>query len=536
MSVVATFLLALTVGSCFVLQVDAGKTQKPNPPNILLLLTDDQDVILGGTSNQPLLLKHLADQGTTFKNYFVHTPVCCSSRSSILTGRYIHNGGAVTNFVSGNCDGPDWIANNEKRTFAVYAKQAGYRTSYAGKYLNTYGIVQQGGSVSVPPGWDKWLGAVTDKLAYGSHYYNYSTILSDDGKSTTTTFHADNYAKDYLPDLAANRTLDAIRNFTDPASGGKPFLIVNAWTAPHGPFHAAPWAADLFPNITAPRTPNYNASSVYQQQKHWLLRQLSPIDANLAAQIDLAHRRRQQTLQSVDRHIDQFVKLLEERGVLNNTVIIYTSDNGYQLGQHRIILEKFHLYESDIRVPFVIRGPGIPKNKTVSDLTGNIDIAPTLYELITGNSTLPDTIDGISILPIIPDDTKGKKLKRTDFLIYYRGFGIPPCGILDTVFPNGLAGPLLDGALPFCPPHTPDNFHAMDSSNNTYHCLRTLANGDNSIYCRFQDNENFSEYYDVKNDPWQLQNKAKQLSLQQRTTFEKRLNYLKSCKGVLCRK
>jgi arylsulfatase A-like enzyme len=146
---------------------------KPQPvvkqPNIILLITDDQDVLLGSTTFMPNYQKLLVEQGTTFKNYFVHTPVCCSSRSTIYTGKYIHNGGAINNSLSGNCDGPDWIANNEKFTAAVYAQQAGYRTSFAGKYLNTYGT---GGSNTVPPGWDKWFGAALG--GFNTYYYNYS--------------------------------------------------------------------------------------------------------------------------------------------------------------------------------------------------------------------------------------------------------------------------------------------------------------------------------------------------------------------------
>ncbi len=380
---------------------------------------------------------------------------------------------------------------------------------------------------------------MTDQRVFASYYYNYSAIRSEDGNTTTREFHGGDYANDYLQDLVANRTLEAIRNFTDPASKGKPFLIVNSWTAPHGPLHAAPWAEDLFPNITAPPTPNYNASSVYQQTKHWLLRQLSPINDDLATQIDLAHRRRQQTLQSVDRHIDQFVKLLDERGVLDNTVIIFTSDNGFHFGQHRLISEKLHIYESDIRVPFVVRGPGIPKGINVSDLTGTVDIAPTIYKLIYGDSAKLPEFDGIPFLPIVPDNKKGKKPKRTDYLIDYHGNGIPPCGILGGVFPDGQLVSLVDfTSFPPCSQLTakPDSFYALDSLNNTFKCLRRISKAKKSdvTYCRFEDNENFTEYYDNVRDHWQLNNTAKYLSTAERSFLEQRLVTLKNCKGASC--
>jgi arylsulfatase A-like enzyme len=327
----------------------------------------------------------------------------------------------------------------------------------------------------------------------------------------------------------ANRTLDVIREFTTPSntnSGDQPFFIINAWTAPHGPFESAPQYADLFLDISAPRTPNWNASSVYQQQKHWLLRQQSPIDEVFEQLIDTTQQQRAQTLQSVDNHISLIVNLLEEQGVLDNTIIIYTSDNGFQLGQHRLVTEKLHLYESDIRVPFVVRGPGIPKNIEVSDLTGHVDIAPTIYQLIYGQNTpIPDTMDGIPFLPIAPD-APGKQPKRTDYLINYHGSGTPPCNLLN-----------LPPFVVNCPAPPPDDFHALDTFNNTYNCLRTIVYGQpiDFTYCRFEDDENFAEYYDNTADPWQLHNKAFNLSDAHLANLDQRLNFLKTCAGPNCR-
>jgi N-acetylglucosamine-6-sulfatase len=335
---IALIVSTVAVAILFVVgSVQAGKQQRQvlqqsQRPNILLLLTDDQNLLLGGTSYMQFYNQHLVQQGTTFRNFFVHTPVCCPSRSSILTGRYIHNGGALNNSFQGNCDGSHWKLHNEKVTFGVYAQQAGYRTGYAGKYLNTYSL---GGSKRVPPGWNKWLG-----LAGNSVYYYYRVIQSDDGSSPgTSATHGGNYATDYFSDVVANRTLEMIREFTTPANSSssalQPFLIVNAWPAPHSPFTPAPWASNLFPGTTAPRTPNWNASSVYMQQKHWIMRQQSPITASIAQTIDETQRLRLETLQSVDRHIDQFIQLLEQQQVLDNTIVIYTSDNGFGTTSHQ---------------------------------------------------------------------------------------------------------------------------------------------------------------------------------------------------------
>jgi len=132
------------------------KQKKPRPtihitsnqPNIILFLTDDQDLTLGGLNSMPQLRNLIINQGATFNNFFVSTPVCCPSRTSYLSGRYIHNGGAVSN----QCDDPHWRNGNEKTTYAVYAKEAGYRTSYAGKYLNDYAL--RASSLSLLPVFD----------------------------------------------------------------------------------------------------------------------------------------------------------------------------------------------------------------------------------------------------------------------------------------------------------------------------------------------------------------------------------------------
>lgn len=145
-------------------------------PNIVFVLTDDQDEILGGRIPMIKTKAVLFDKGTVFENAFVATPICCPSRSSILSGRYVHNHGAVNNSLEGNCAGQEWVDNHEKKTIAVALKSLGYRTMFAGKYLNQYGIPSTPSPIShVPPGWDSWLG-----LCGNSKYYNY--CLSDNGQ------------------------------------------------------------------------------------------------------------------------------------------------------------------------------------------------------------------------------------------------------------------------------------------------------------------------------------------------------------------
>jgi len=499
--------------------VSKGETTR-KPPNILVLLTDDQDILLGGMDRMPNLRRYMIDRGVTFSNAYVHTPICCPSRSSILSGRYLHNGITKNNSVSGNCNGRQWQQDAEKKTFAVYAQQAGYRTSYAGKYLNAYGCQSSDNPecTRVPPGWDKWYGLVGN-----SRYYNATIVVSDDnGQTSKLVKHGNAYPSDYLPDMLCDRTLAMIREFTSSTTeDDNPFLIVNAWPTPHGPFTPAPWAEHAFDGAKAPRTPNWNASSKSMQQKHWLLRQLMPIDNNTEKLIDITFEHRLEALLSVDSHVGKIFELLEEKEELDNTIIIYTSDHGYQLGQHRLAIDKRHLYEHDIKVPFIAFSGMSKQALSRQDIVLNIDIAPTIYELTTGSSKIPETMDGSSFASLLyarrGNDNHGESTFRDDFLISYHGEGFPPCGMAQCPLdPHG-------GSMP-------------DSWNNTYHCVRTITQQVNNIYCQFEDDEKFVEYYDLNVDPWQLSNKCNELSPKEKSFMEERLSKLRTCRGENCRK
>ena len=122
---------------------------------------------------------------------FVTSPLCCPSRSSILSGQYIHNHHARNNSISGGCSSPGWQQGPEKHSVSTYVKKLGYRTFFGGKYLNQYGMPQVGGPEHVPPGWDEWVGLVGN-----SRYYNYTLSVNGNPEK-----HGDTYASDYLTDI-----------------------------------------------------------------------------------------------------------------------------------------------------------------------------------------------------------------------------------------------------------------------------------------------------------------------------------------------
>jgi len=354
---------------------------KDSRPNIVLILTDDQDVELGSLDFMPKLHEHLASHGATYRNGYVSTPMCCPSRSSMLTGLYVHNHHVFTN--NENCSSSSWQQGHEKRTFAPYLQSSGYLTAYLGKYLNKY----DGGHV--PPGWSHWLGLVRN-----SRYYNYS--LNNNGR---LEHHKDDYSRDYLPDLITNRTLDLIHHMEHRPG---PFMAVLGYPAPHGPEDAAPQYQDLFHNVTSHHTPAYNLAP--NPDKQWILRhteEMLPIHRTFT---DALMTKRVQTLQSVDVAVERIVKALAATDQLDNTYIFYTSDHGYHLGQFGLVKGKAFPYDFDTHVPFFVRGPGIGASSFRDQPVLNIDLAPTFLHI--AGVAPPPFMDGRSILGTLGDPSQ----------------------------------------------------------------------------------------------------------------------------------
>uniref|UniRef100_A0A1I7WPI2 Sulfatase domain-containing protein n=1 Tax=Heterorhabditis bacteriophora TaxID=37862 RepID=A0A1I7WPI2_HETBA len=323
--------------------------------NIVLIITDDQDIELGSMMYMPKTLKLMKDKGTEFSGGYVwiFESTCYlrfRSKDFSMYYRSIH----------------------ENRSIGVYLKKAGYRTSYLGKYLNEY----EGNYT--PRGWDYWLGLVKN-----SKFYNYTVNMNGEKLR-----YGSNYEKDYFTDLIINRSLefisDHIRN-----RPWQPFLSVLSYPAPHGPEDPAPQYSEL--------TEAWNYAP--NPDKQWLLQRTGKMEPVHVAFTDILHRRRMQTLQSVDEAVNRLFSLLRDYNQLSNTYVLYTSDHGYHLGQFGLIKGKNMPYEFDIRVPFFLRGPGVPKNVTIRRPVSNLDISPTLIDV--AGVKVPEHMDGRSLLELI---------------------------------------------------------------------------------------------------------------------------------------
>ena len=420
--------LALAAVAGLALLPGAAAAQSMSPrPNVVVLMTDDESV--SDVRHMPNVRRLLARRGTTFTNSFVSYPLCCPSRATFLTGQYAHNHGIVGNFPPGGYYG----LRGKRNTLPVWLARAGYRTAHVGKYLNQYGTLNPR---EVPPGWDEWHGGV-DLSTYD--YFNY--LLNHNGRLTA---HGDpGYARalveigratqrgqiDALSDLlalvdrlftpgdfGARRARDyqtdvlariAVRFVRRSARSERPFFLSLAPVAPHredingirpaapGPDpRPAPRHAGRFAQSPLPRRPSFNEADV--SDKPALIRAQPRLTEDQIAELRRDHRGRLGALQAVDEAVGRLVATLRRTGKLDDTLFVFTSDNGWIQGEHRVPDNKYVAYEESIRVPLIIRGPGVPAGRRVDAPAVNVDLAATIVD--AANARPGRRLDGVSLL------------------------------------------------------------------------------------------------------------------------------------------
>ncbi len=358
-------------------------------PNVVVIDTDDMNQSDMFVMRNTLSL--LAAHGTTFSNSYVSYPLCCPSRASFLTGQYAHNHHVLTDQRYGDLD--------NSNTLAVWMRRAKYRTAMVGKYLNGYGVPPFSPR-EVPKGWTQW-----DALTGGTEQHRYGFKLNENGK----VHHYGRKPANYI-DYVLNSKVNAIlKQWT---VSPKPFFIYYNPNNPHGEAGTPIWSTrdpepapqylGIFGDITAPRPPNFDEPDVSDKPEQ--IRNIPHLSDSELADIDRRYRGRLESLLSVDDEVKRIFGLVRKYGDKRKTFFVFTSDNGLEMGSHRIEFKNF-LYEEGERVPLVIRGPGFPQGQVRNQLAANIDLAPTITSL-TG-VTSARVMDGIPLLPLAQNPGAG---------------------------------------------------------------------------------------------------------------------------------
>jgi N-acetylglucosamine-6-sulfatase len=386
--VVALLALIFLVGAAIATREARGAA---SGPNVIFILTDDMTSSeLAGMPNVESLR---AAQGTTFNKAYISFPLCCPSRATMMSGQYMHNHGVHGNFPPNG--GWPVFRPHESNDLPVWLHQDGYYNVHIGKYMNFYATATS--DLPVPQGWDQWYG----KVAEDALYYDY-TVIEKTGPTATPhlTFYGDQ-PSDYQTDVFSNRAVNFVN---DLKTGQHPFLLDLWFNSPHGPFDPAP--RDRFALAGAPltRLPGFNEKDI-GDKPGWLRRQARyRLSGTQIKTVDNERRRQQEQLLSVDQSVARLVQALKDKGILDNTYIIFASDNGFFRGEHRIVSGKYLPYDPASRVPLLIRGPGIPAGGISDELVWNGDIPQTILQIASGSEN-PDT-DGRSLLPYAQDPAK----------------------------------------------------------------------------------------------------------------------------------
>jgi len=484
-------------------------TLQTGQPNIIFILTDDLDY--ASIQYMPKLKSLITDHGVTFTNYFVSMSLCCPSRATTLRGQYAHNTKILGNDPPAGGFEKFHQLGEEKSTIAVWLQGAGYRTMLSGKYLNGY--PDRNHLTYIPPGWNEWYVKVrgrTDKE------FDYS--LNENGQQVA---YGDK-RKDYGTDVYVRKTVDFIRRS---AKAGKPFFVYLAPHAPHAPATPAPRHEKLFLDRTAPRTPNFNEADISDKPKY--IRQRPPMTKQQIDSVDEHYRLRLQSLQAVDEGIEAIVSMLKSAGQFDNTYIFFTSDNGYHMGNHRLLGGKIMPYDEELRVTLIVRGPGVPAGTTLEHLTGNVDLAPTWAELAGAKAA--DFVDGRSLVPLLREHPPALAQWRQAFLIENKRYQAPPTREPAAAAPNTPAE-LLE------PPDQDDRLMAilpfLQRSKLDVPAFRGIRTQTQS-YVEYITGE--KELYDLKTDPYQLQNLAGQAAPALMAQYSARVNALMACAASSCR-
>ena len=465
-------------------------------PNIVVFMTDDQTVAeLAGMRHTRALIER---QGVRFDRSYVSYPVCCPSRATYLTGQYAHNHGVMGLYPPTGGYG----RFDKRNALPVWLQRAGYHTAHLGKFLNGYGDQE---AADVPPGWSDWHATVDY-----STYKMWGYTVNDNGRMHTYGSEFDENPRLYQTDVLSRKAAAIV---TRQAGRPDPLFLSLNFLAPHHEARSiqrrthrlvrpAPRHRGAFASTRVARAASFNEADM-SDKPSFLRRHTHPLTRADIAAIQRDARARRAALLAADDGVARVVAAVRRAGELDNTYFIFTSDNGYMQGEHRVRSGKMLPYEPAARVPLIVRGPGIPAGRESGELVANIDLAPTILQL--AGATAGKTVDGRSLLPFAQDPTR-----RTKRAILHE-----------------------TGGAKYVGPAEQDertNVRRTIKKVLTYRAIRTSR----WLYVRWHDGSR--ELYDLRRDPDEMNSlHAGRAHRHVRHVLARRLRALARCVGESCR-
>jgi N-acetylglucosamine-6-sulfatase len=470
-------------------------------PNVVVVYTDDQNLRDFTAETMPNAWRLFGDGGTVFDDYVVSTSICCPSRITYLTGRYPHNSGVYSN------DGGYADLRRPHQTLPVWLREAGYRTAWVGKWLQGYNAPLEQSA----PGFDDWFATNPGTELSPPRFYGYSV-----GTRRGVRYQGQ-ASRDYHTDVMTRRATKLIERR---GSAARPLYMTVNYLAPHHgrggtgrcwrSVALSPQDRGRFRDAVLPRTPAFNERDVSDKPESV---RRAPLGDSQIATLGKHNRCRLASLGAVDRGIRDIEATLRRVGELDRTVLIFTSDNGLPVGEHRL-LDKGEPYEASIHMPFAMRVPsrylgGLEPVRTVPQLAANVDIAPTILDLARARPCHKgrcEALDGRSLLPLLSGDPDAWPVDRG--ILLEAGEHVSPCG-----------------------------FRGIRTTRDVY--IERLAGGAGGG-CEIQGEP---EQYDLLTDPFELENLASPkvpasddpVIEARRAELASRLQELRRCVGRSCR-
>lgn len=496
---VAAAVLFLPTGG---ISAQDGGADPPNGPNVVVIMTDDQR--FDDMATLPRVTRLIGDAGVTFTRAYASYPVCCPARATFFTGQYAQNHHVLCLYPS--CGG-GYGRLNQRDYLPVWLEDAGYTTAHIGKFLNGYG--KEEGTPLDPNGWTEWYGLV-DHSTYRMWGYKIREKGPGDDEGTTKTYGKvrGGRRKLYQTDVLTNKAVDFIGRRGPDA---RPFFLSVAYLAPHHEsghtqsitgqlVRAAPRHRGFYAGRPVPKPPGYNEDDM-SDKPSFVARFNRRINAKREAAITRRFHERWEALLAVDEGVERIIRKLSDTGELDNTYVIFTSDQGFMQGEHRIAQGKMVPYEGSTHVPLLIRGPGLPRGRTTKALVGDVDLAPTIMDATPAQASHP--LDGLSIL-----QWANRPNRRNLRPFLHTTAGQAAKGHTNT----------REGGARGTQPRVP-----------AWRAIRTTQ----WLYVEYHGG--YRELYDVNRDPWQTNSVVDNPNLRQKIrTLRRTLGDLRTCRGRRC--